>query len=158
GERRQGTEDARRLRSDHAHRPPRLRRELEQPVGKGRHRRRPRGAHHDRRRGDSRMSESWDFYFARVNGTLASLFVDLGLRPSVPGPDRPCLLWVFVEMRAPRPDGLSTSEEAPVLNQIEDALSAQLASALRGAQVGRVTTDGRRELYFYAPTAEGLPS
>ena len=42
------------------------------------------------------MSDDWDFYFARVNDAVSSIFVDLGIRADVPLEKRPWLLWVFV--------------------------------------------------------------
>src|SRR5262245_35159471 len=99
------------------------------------------------------MSDSWDFYFANVNDVIASLFVDLGIRDSVPDSDRPWLLWTWVYFRQPRDDGLSSSEEAPVLNEIEDALTKKVQETTEAELVGRITTAGRREFYFYGPQA-----
>lgn len=97
------------------------------------------------------MSDAWDFYFANVNGVIASLFVDLGIRDSVPNADRPWLLWTWVYFRKPRPDGLSSSEEAPILNDIEDSLTKAGKETAEAELVGRITTAGRREFYFYGP-------
>jgi len=80
------------------------------------------------------MSDAWDFYFARVNGCLASIFVNLGLRGTIPVPGRPWLLWVHLQMKTPRRDGLSSSSEAPTLGEIEDSLTATL-SAGPGAEL-----------------------
>src|SRR5262245_41543090 len=95
------------------------------------------------------MSDDWDFYFANVNNVVASLFVDLGIRDSVPDPDRRWLVWTWVYFQHPRDDGLSSSEEAPVLNQIEDALTEVVKNITEADLVGRITTAGRREFYFY---------
>lgn len=101
------------------------------------------------------MEGDWDFYFCRVNDALASISVDLDARRSAPDASLPYLFWVFIDMRSPRPDGLSSSEEAPQLNEIEDAVGEALDAA--GARfVGRITSGGRRELYAYAASAEGL--
>ena len=97
------------------------------------------------------MSDSWDFYFANVNDAVASLFVDLGIQKSAPDPERPWLLWTWVYFRQPRPDGLSSPEEAPALNDIEDRLVAAVREANGAELVGRITPAGRREFYFYGP-------
>jgi len=97
------------------------------------------------------MSDAWDFYFANVNDVVASLFVDLGIRDSVPDPARPWLLWAWVYFRQPRDDGLSSTEEAPTLNEIEDVLTNEVKDAAAAELVGRITTAGRREFYFYGP-------
>jgi uncharacterized protein YaaR (DUF327 family) len=97
------------------------------------------------------MSDSWDFYFAKMNDVVASIFVDLGIRDAVPCGDRPWLLWTWVYFQAPRDDGLSSSEEAPILHDIEDALTKKLKETTQAELVGRITTGGRREFYFYGP-------
>ena len=38
--------------------------------------------------GDCTMPDAWDFYFANVNEVAASLFVDLGIRDSIPDTER----------------------------------------------------------------------
>jgi hypothetical protein len=96
------------------------------------------------------LSAEWDFYFARVNDAVSSIFVDLGVRSDAPLEKRPWLLWVWVEMQAPRPDGLSSNEEAPKLHEIGEALAAAISPACDGQLVGRVTGANRREFYFYA--------
>jgi regulator of RNase E activity RraB len=100
------------------------------------------------------MSDAWDFYFANVNDVVASLFVDLGIRGSVPDPKRSWLLWSWVYFRQARDDGLSTSEEAPILHEIEDALTQAVKEITEAELVGRITTAGRREFYFYGAQAD----
>lgn len=96
------------------------------------------------------MSDEWDFYFARVNDAVASIFVDLGIRPDAPIEKWPWLLWVWVDLKAPRPDGLSSNEEAPKLHEIGAALDAMVAPVCGAQLVGRITGANRREFYFYA--------
>ena len=96
------------------------------------------------------MSDEWDFYFARANDAVSSIFVDLGIRKDVPVETRPWLLWVWVVLQAPKADGLATNDEGRLLSEIGAALDS-LVSATCGAQlVGRITGSGRREFYFYA--------
>lgn len=96
------------------------------------------------------MSDEWDFYFARVNGAVSSIFVDLGVRPDVPVEKRPWMLWVIVPLQSPNPEGLSTNEEAPRLHEIGEALDANVSSLCGAQLVGRITGARRREFYFYA--------
>ena len=102
------------------------------------------------------MSDHWDFYFSNVNDRPASLFVDLGIRESVPDPERPWLLWAWVYFQQPREDGLSSSEEAETLSDIEDALNESVENGVDGVLSGRITTDGRREFYYYGPSFAGF--
>jgi hypothetical protein len=102
------------------------------------------------------MAEEWEFFFCRVNDAPASIFVDLGLREAAPQRERPHLLWVWVSMLNPREDGLSRSDEAPQLHEIDQRLGATLAEQLDAVHVGRITTSGRREFYYYAPAPVGF--
>ena len=95
-------------------------------------------------------SENWKSYFARVNGKLASIALDLGLHERAPMSSKPQLLWVWVYLRAPRPDGLSDKSEFEELSAIEDELTKRVGAACGAIEVGRITSDGRREFYFYA--------
>lgn len=96
------------------------------------------------------MSDEWDFYFARINDAPASIFIDLGIRADVPLEKRPWLLWVWVPLKAAKPDGLASNEEAPKLNAIGEAIDAAVAPTCGAQLVARVTGAGRREFYFYA--------
>jgi len=96
------------------------------------------------------LSDDWDFYFARVDGAVSSIFVDLGVRPDVPLEKRPWLLWVFVTLKSPNAEGLSTNDEAPTLQSIGESLDANITLTCGAQMVGRITGAGRREFYFYA--------
>jgi hypothetical protein len=96
------------------------------------------------------LSDEWDFYFARVNDAVSSIFVDLGIRPDAPIEKRPWLLWVWVEMQSARPDGLSSNDEAPKLHALGESLDSMISVTCGAQLVGRITGGGRREFYFYA--------
>jgi regulator of RNase E activity RraB len=102
------------------------------------------------------MSDSWDIYFATVNDEVAALFVDLGLESVAPDENRPWLCWAWIYMNQPREDGLTGAQEEPQLDRIEDELMEAVEDATAGELVGRITTAGRRELYFYGPTHIGF--
>ena len=99
------------------------------------------------------MADDWDFYLCRIDDSLSSIFLNLALRDGAPDPHRPHLLWIRVPMRSPRPDGLSSAEEAEQLGRVEDALGAALLARLDAVFAGRITGAGRREFYYYAPRA-----
>ena len=102
------------------------------------------------------MAENWKPYLCNVNDKIASMFVNLGLRSEVPITSKPWLLWTWVSFQAPRADGLSDGKEAPTLFKIEDALDAYVSHACRAIPCGRITTEGRREFYFYGETEDGF--
>lgn len=95
--------------------------------------------------------EDWNFYLCNVNDMLASVFVDLGLRTRVPDKSRPYLLWVLINLRWPREDGLSASIEFDSLKTIEEKLTATLNLGFDALLCGRITTDARRGFYYCAP-------
>jgi Family of unknown function (DUF695) len=99
------------------------------------------------------MTEHWASYFCNVNDKLASVFLDIHLRNCAPDPDRPWLLWVWVDFKQPRHDGLSSREEFATLCAIEDKLKLALMHDGQTLLGGRITTDGRREFYYHAPNA-----
>jgi len=103
---------------------------------------------------DASAESDWDFYFCNVDGVVSSILVNLGAVHCLPT-DKHWLLWVWVHMRFARDDGLSSDTEAPMLYEIEDALRRTLSES--GTEmVGRITGDGRREMYFYSHSSEGL--
>jgi hypothetical protein len=95
------------------------------------------------------MSEVWNVYLYNVNGELASIVFDHGIRANAPDATRPELLWVWVYMKNPRPDGLSDSSEFDTLKEVEDKISEFLLREYDAILLGRITTMGRREFYYY---------
>lgn len=98
------------------------------------------------------MAEDWNFYFAQVDGAVASVFVDLAHGAGAVDPTRPVVAWVSLKMRTPRADGLSSAEEAEMLYTIGDLLAVE-ASQHGALFVGRVTHSGLRDFFFYVPEA-----
>lgn len=96
-----------------------------------------------------RHQEEWEFYFTNVDDELGSIFVDLGLKKIAPLKDKPNVVWVSIKMNNPREDGLSSQEESAILGKIEDALVDKIISKHNATFVGRLTSAGDRDLYFY---------
>lgn len=103
------------------------------------------------------MSNQWDFYFCRIDDRPASIALDLGIAAAVPDGDRPWLISVRLPMQRPRAeDGLSSSEESPILNALEDRLNVVLAEAAGAEPIGRLTWNGLRELFYQGRTDAGV--
>jgi hypothetical protein len=94
------------------------------------------------------MSDHWDFYLLTVDDKPASIFLDLGLHEEAPNPRLPNRAYIRIEMLLSRPDGMSSSEEYDSLVKLETTLEKALNNA-KTLYVGRCTTDGCRDLYFY---------
>lgn len=95
------------------------------------------------------VDEGWDFYFCTLDDAPASIALDLGYVQRGADAARPTLLCVRVRLRRPRPDGLSDGDEAADLNGLEDRVTASLAARCDAVAVGRLTSAGRREFFFY---------
>lgn len=98
------------------------------------------------------MSNDWDFYFCRVDDNPASIFVDLGASKVAPLSQFPVLAHVRIYMQAPREDGLSSQAEFEALKSLEEDALESLQSESEASYVGRCTSDGCRDLYFYTRT------
>lgn len=116
----------------------------------------PKGPAAETKKWSGPQISAWGNYFTTIDGALASVAVDRSLRPKAPLVSRPQLLRVKVKLRAPKPNGLSDRRELQALAGIEDELRSQLKAATRATEVGRITTAGHRELYFYSTGDAGL--
>lgn len=95
------------------------------------------------------MSDDWDFYALLVDSEPASIYFDLGLAQDAPIGGQPHLAHVRVQMRRPRPDGLSSNEEFEDLAGVEDSLTKVFAGSGSTTYAGRNTSGGNRDFYFY---------
>jgi hypothetical protein len=91
----------------------------------------------------------WDSYLCQGDHKLASIFLDLALQKAAPVKALPHMAYIRLHMMAPREDGLSSSEEFAQLSGLEDSLEAVLCREQSTLFVGRNTSDGCRDFYFY---------
>ena len=108
------------------------------------------------RRKHGPMSDNWGMYFTDVDDAPAEMLVDLGAALTAPDPARPVLLWMSLQMKSPDDDGFAGDEEEPRLVEIEDSFIDGVELTTGGILVGRITTCGQRQLYFYAKSSEGF--
>jgi hypothetical protein len=95
------------------------------------------------------MSDEWDFFSLRVDGQPASIFVDLGIRREAPIRSHATMGYLRVLMRRPREDGLSSQDEYDDLIALEDRVTAKVIQDGTAVFVGRNTSSGNRDFYFY---------
>ena len=100
------------------------------------------------------MADHWATYLCNVNGSIASIFLNIALAQGAPIADKHLLQWVFLRLKSPRPDGLSATEEMAVLIDIEEALIRELFTSCHAVLGGRITTLGIREFYFYGQSID----
>jgi hypothetical protein len=90
----------------------------------------------------------WDFYPCRIDGTEASIFLDLRFARETPPPALSTLYRLRVQMLDPDEHGMGTPGEAAAFNEIEDAMAARAAEAGL-CYVARIRSDSLWELAFY---------
>jgi len=91
----------------------------------------------------------WDFYQANVNEKIASIYLDLDAQSDLDAQTYSELCWLFIRLKVDRADGLSHEDEFDALCDYEDRLEEHLEKE-EIEMVGRVTTDGMRQFYFYS--------
>lgn len=101
-------------------------------------------------------SESWDFYFCRVDGRAASIFLDLAIGERAPIEGAGTLYWVDVAMLDPAEHGMGGPDEVEQSGDAIDALAAA-AHHLDLIYVGRLRNHGLWQLRFYGPPERAEP-
>lgn len=94
--------------------------------------------------------EQWDFYFGNVDDKPGSFYLDMGLCKIAPVKNMPHFIYVSLKMNDPREDGLTSNREYDALIQIEEVLVDALKENHDIIYVGRLTSDGTRDFYFYS--------
>lgn len=101
------------------------------------------------------MSDDWDVYFTHVDEKPASILLDLGLAPEAPIPGLSVMAYVTLDFLDPDENGMSKRSEYEKLMAVEDALVPALADETC-VFVGRCTTNGQRDFFFYMDNAKGV--
>ena len=101
------------------------------------------------------LPQNWDFFMCRIEGAPASIRTNLALIEVAPLEGLSQRLQFYIKMQNPRPDGLSSNEEYPILCDIEDAIGEK-AEATGAVSAGVVKSEGFLELWFYTQNAEAL--
>lgn len=102
------------------------------------------------------MTDEWGFYPCQMDGRPASIYLDMGIAQLAPIPDFDKAVCLRLWMNRPRPDGLSSQEEYETLVAIEDALKAEVEQNSPAIYVGRNTSGGCRDFFFYTSDEHAL--
>ena len=97
----------------------------------------------------SSIPGDWDFYSLLVDDEPASIFVNLAERQVAPDQVYGHMGYLRIRMRSPREDGLSSQEEFETLAALEDDVVPFVEAKGRARFVGRNTSGGHRDFYFY---------
>jgi len=96
----------------------------------------------------------FDVYMALVDGSPASIVLDMGAVPHAPVSSHSLRLQVRVKLLHPRDDGLRDASELEKMGEIEDTLSRHVSAKLDGIYVGRFTCEGSTTYVFYLPAKQ----
>ncbi|NOS84038.1 MAG: DUF695 domain-containing protein [Ignavibacteria bacterium] len=99
---------------------------------------------------------NWDFYFTELDGSPASMYLDLGLNKIAPISDKNYLLTVIITMNDPQENGFSSNAESEVLFSIEDNITEAVTAPFGALFAGRETCDGARIFYYYAASSKDI--
>ena len=102
----------------------------------------------------NRAAQEWETYIEDVQGKTSAFCIDMAWHDRGLIPAKTCLWEVTVFLRSPRKDGLERPEEGDALEDMGDALEADMATHWGAHMVGWVTRDGVREFYFYMKPPE----
>lgn len=95
----------------------------------------------------------WEIYTTYVDDKPAVILVDVGIANKIPLDGMPTLAWLWVHFNGPDEDGFPSEDEDMKLNEVEDLITDTLDASVH-RYVGRITSDGRREFYFYSKNSE----
>lgn len=99
------------------------------------------------------MSDNWNTYFTIIDDKPASILLDL--EPWENGANEALvrLYRLSVTLNEPNEDGLTSDKETTVLYAIEDSIHDSLDNNYMF--VGRITTDGKRDFFYYTDSVNG---
>jgi uncharacterized protein (TIGR01619 family) len=95
------------------------------------------------------MSEYWDTYFDLIDDKPASIVLDMEISQELDTEKYKHVYAARFHLKAPNDDGLHVGAEADRLNLIEEAF-IEAAEHRQYMNVGRITTDGIRDIFFYS--------
>lgn len=98
----------------------------------------------------AQTSGEWEVYLTERGDTAIATVVDLSLKEQAPVSTFPFLLTISLPLQSPMPNGLTSSEEGPQIEKIQNKITQLLCSDNSTAPVGIRTEKGWRTLYLYS--------
>ena len=92
---------------------------------------------------------NWNHYLANINDHISSVYLDLSAKKSTIKEHYPTLCWLFIKLKVEKEDGLSHDDEFDILCEYDDAVEDLIVDS-DVIYVGRITTNGMRQFYFYS--------
>jgi hypothetical protein len=98
---------------------------------------------------------NWNFYQTNINDQISSVYLNLDAKEDCETDSFDTLVWLFIKLRIDREDGLSHDDEFDALCAYEDDIDKHVDES-KTKFVGRVTTQGMRQFYFYTSDLESF--
>ncbi|MCH2046042.1 MAG: DUF695 domain-containing protein [Saprospiraceae bacterium] len=102
------------------------------------------------------IKDNWDFYFVNIDNIYSSIYLNLDYFNKGKYLNKGNLVVLHLYIRTPQKNGMPSNEESKTLFEIEDKLESSLTEQYDSSFVGRLTTYGRRDFYFYQSNREGV--
>ncbi|WP_019415173.1 DUF695 domain-containing protein [Paenisporosarcina sp. TG20] len=99
------------------------------------------------------MSEFWDTYFDLIDEKPAAVVLDMEVSQEIDTEQYKNAFVVRFRLKSPNEEGLHVGAEADQLNEIEETLM-ETAELINYINVGRITTNGIRDIIFYSTQEE----
>ncbi len=94
------------------------------------------------------MSEYWNAYFSFINDKPATVVLDMAITEEANIEDYPTIVCIKLQIKNPDERGFPSKHELNVLEKVNKDIDKRINPKLY-LNVGRVTTDGFRELVYY---------
>ena len=95
------------------------------------------------------MSEHWDMYFGYIENKLASVVLDMDVFQEIAMGEYSHSFCLRLIVKQPNEDGFPIGSEAEKMAEVEDSC-IELLKSKNFINVGRITTDGARDVIFYS--------
>ncbi|WP_373231379.1 DUF695 domain-containing protein [Cohnella sp.] len=93
------------------------------------------------------MSDHWDIYFCNIEDKFASIVLDMDVWNEIDKSKFSFPKVVRIPIKKPGESGTPVDDEAELINELEDVLSQKIGGL--AYNVGRMTINGIREVYYY---------
>ena len=100
---------------------------------------------------------NWAVYQSLVDSKFSVIAVDLNFQSKAPISIYPNVLWFSVRFNAVKERGMPTQPEVKAIQELEDVFIPMVLRELKSVYVGRLTSNGARDYYFYATQSEFTP-
>lgn len=97
---------------------------------------------------NSSDDDHWEIYVTYVDEKPAVILVDIGVSNLAPIPSLTNLVWLSIAFPNADEQGFPDDDQDDAMNDVEDSITDGIDTSV-ARYVGRITSDGRREFFYY---------